>query len=106
MTMPLDDGCRFDQHHGVEDLRPDSVKPHPEQPLGGEEPRLARALPTQDGHLVSQSDELEFERGAASHPEREQGTDGGQKSDHAHDGMVVVQKMLLARRFRLLSRHR
>jgi hypothetical protein len=24
-TMPLDDGCRFDQHHGVEDLRPDSV---------------------------------------------------------------------------------
>jgi hypothetical protein len=44
--MPLDDGCRFDQHHGVEDLRPDSVKPHPEQPLGGEEPRLARALPT------------------------------------------------------------
>ena len=20
--MPLDDGCRFDQHHGVEDLRP------------------------------------------------------------------------------------
>ena len=71
--MPLNDGCRFDQHHGVEDLRPDSVKPHPEQPVGGEEPRLAKALPTQDGHLVSQ------------------GTDSGQKSDHAHDGMVVVQ---------------
>jgi hypothetical protein len=53
--MPLDDGCRFDQHHGVEDLRPDPVKPHPEQPVGGEEPRSARALSTQDGHLVSQS---------------------------------------------------
>ena len=89
--MPLDDGCRFDQHHGVEDLRPDSVKPHPEQPVGEEEPRLARALPTQDGHLGSQSNELKFQRGAAAHPEREQGTDGGQKSDHAHDGMVVVQ---------------
>ncbi len=49
-AMPLDDGCRFDQHHGVEDLRPDSVKPRPEQPVGGEEPRPARALPAQDGH--------------------------------------------------------
>jgi hypothetical protein len=41
--MPLDDGCRLDQHHGIEDLRPDSVKPHPEQPVGGEEPRAAWA---------------------------------------------------------------
>ena len=89
--MPLDDGRRFDQHHGVEDPRPDSVKPHPEQAVGGEEPKLPAALPTQDSHLVSQSNELEFQRGAASHPEREQGTDSGQKSDHAHDGMAVVQ---------------
>ena len=59
--MPLDDGCRLDQHHGIEDLRPDPVKPHPEQPVGGEEPRLARALPPQDGHLVSQSNELKFQ---------------------------------------------
>ena len=92
--MPLDNGCRFDQHHGVEDLRPDSVKPHPEQLVGGEKPRPAGALPTQDGHLVSQSNELKFQRGAAAHPEREQGTDGGQKSDHAHDGMAVVQETL------------
>ena len=56
--MPLDDGCRFDQHHGVEDLRPDSEEPRPEQPVGGEEPRPARALPTQDGHLVSQGDDF------------------------------------------------
>jgi hypothetical protein len=92
--MPLDDGCRFDQHHGVEDLRPDSVKPRPEQPVGGEEPRPARALPTQDGNLVSQSNELKFQRGAAAHSEREQGTDGGQKSDHARDGMAVVEETL------------
>ena len=91
--MPLDDGCRFDQHHGVEDLRPDSVKPNPEQPVGGEEPRLAGALPTQD-HLVSQSNKLELQRSAAAHPEREQGTDGGQKRDHAHDGMAVKQETL------------
>ena len=92
--MPLDDGCRLDQHHGVEDLRPDSIKPHPEQPVGGEEPRAARALPTQDGHLVSQRYELKFQLGAAAHPEREQGTDGGQKSDHARDGMAVVEETL------------
>jgi hypothetical protein len=92
--MPLDDGCRFDQHHGVEDLRPDSVKPHPEQAVGEEESRPAGALPTQDGHLVSQSNELEFQRGAAAQPEREQGTDRGQKGDHVHDGMAVVHETL------------
>ena len=90
--MPLDDGCRFDQHHGVEDLRPDSVQPRPEQPVGGEEPRPARALPTQGGHLVSQSNE--FELSAAAHPEREQGTDSGQKCDHADDGMGTAQETL------------
>jgi hypothetical protein len=89
--MPLDDGCRFDQHYGVGDLRPGSVKPHPEQAVGGEEPRLARALPTQDSHLVSQGNELEFQRGAAAQPEREEGTDRGQKGDHVDDGMAVVQ---------------
>ena len=52
-------------------LDPGSVKPHPEQAVGGEEPRLARALPTQDGHLVSQSNEFELQRSAAAHPERE-----------------------------------
>ena len=92
--MPGEHGCRFDQHHGVEDLRPGSVKPHPEQPVGGEEPRLARALPTQDGHLVSQSNEFELQRSTAAHPEREQGTDSGQKCDHADDGMSTAQETL------------
>ena len=92
--MPPDNGCRLDQHHGVEDLRPDSVKPRPQQPVGGEEPRPARALPTQDGYLVSQSNKLEFQRGAAAQPEREQGTDRGQKCDHVHEGMAVVHETL------------
>jgi hypothetical protein len=59
--MPLDDGCRFDQHHGVDDLRPESVKPHSEQPIGGEEPRLGGALPPQDDQLMSQGDEFQFQ---------------------------------------------
>ena len=81
--MPCDHGGRFDEHHRVEDLRPDPVKPHPEQPVGGEEPGLARALPAQDGQLMSQRNEFEFQRGAAAYPEREQGTDSGQKCGHA-----------------------
>ena len=92
--MPLDDGCRFDQHHGVEDLRPDPVKPNPEQPVGGEEPRPARALPAQDGHLMSQGDEFEFQRGATTNPEREQRTEGGQKREHADDGMTAAPETL------------
>jgi len=59
--MPLDHSCRLDQRHGVEDLRPNPVKPYPEQPVGGEEPKLTRALPPQDGHLMSQGDELKLQ---------------------------------------------
>jgi hypothetical protein len=59
--MPPDDGCWFDQHHGVEDLRPNSVKPYPDESVGGEEPKLTRASPTQDGHLMPQGDELKLQ---------------------------------------------
>jgi hypothetical protein len=51
-------------------------------------------VPTQDGHLVSQSNEFEFQRSAAAHPEREQRTDSGQKGDHTHDGMGTTQETL------------
>jgi hypothetical protein len=51
-------------------------------------------LPAQDGHLVSQGDELEFQRGAAAHPEREQGTEGGQKRERADEGMAAAPKTL------------
>ena len=67
--MPVDHGCWFDQNHGVEDVRPDPVKPHPEQAVGGEEPRPAGVLPAQDGHLMSQGDEFELQRSAAAYPE-------------------------------------
>ena len=73
--MPLDDGCRVDEHHGVEDLRPDPVKPHPEQSVCEEEPRPARPLPLQDSQLMSQGDEFELQREATTKAEREQGTD-------------------------------
>jgi hypothetical protein len=56
--------------------------------------RAAGELPTQDGHLVSQSNKLELQRRAAAYPEREQGSDSGQKGDHAHDGTGAAQETL------------
>ena len=49
-------------------------------------------LPTQDGHLVSQSNEFELQRSAAAQPEREQGTEGRQKGEHVDDGMTGHKK--------------
>jgi hypothetical protein len=54
----------------------------------------ARALPAQDGQLVSQGDEFELQREAITNPEREQGTEGGQKREHADDGMTAAPKTL------------
>jgi hypothetical protein len=54
----------------------------------------AGVLPAQDGHLMSQGDEFEFQRGTAAHPEREQGAEGGQKREHADDGMTASPKNL------------
>ena len=88
--MPLEHGCRLDQHHDVQGLWPNPVKPHPEEQVGEEEPKLIRALPPQDGHLMSQGDELKLQRGAAANMEREQGNEGGKNCDHAHDGTAVA----------------
>jgi hypothetical protein len=49
----------------------------------GEEPKLTRALPPQDSHLMSQGDELKLQGGAAANAEREQGNEGGKNCDHA-----------------------
>ena len=54
----------------------------------------ARALPAQDGHLMSRRDEFKFQREATTNPEREQGTEGGQKRAHADDGRAMAQKTL------------
>ena len=43
---------------------------------------------------MSQGDELEFQREATTNPEREQGTEGGQKREHADDGMTAAPEIL------------
>ena len=54
----------------------------------------ARALPAQDGQLMPQGDEFELEGEATTSPEREQGTEGGQKREHADDGMAAGRETL------------
>ena len=66
-------------------------KANPEQPVGGEEPKLTRALPPQDAHLMSQCDELKLQRGAAANTEKEQGNERGKNYNHAHDSMAVAR---------------
>ena len=92
--MPLDDGCRLDQHHGVEGMWPNPVKPHPEEPVCEEEPKPAFALTPEHGDLVPKGDKFKFQRDAAANTEREQGNEGGKNCDHAHNGMAVARKYL------------
>src|SRR5664280_3253025 len=92
--MPLDYGCWFDQHHGVEDLRPNLVKPHPEELVCAEQPRATWSLPPQDGHLMSQSEQLKLQRSAATKAEGEQRSECGKICDHADKGMAGTRKSL------------
>ena len=39
-------------------------------------------------------DEFELQSEATTNPEREQGTEGGQKREHAYDGMAVARETL------------
>jgi hypothetical protein len=43
---------------------------------------------------VSQDDEFELQREAITKPERERGTEGGQKREHADDGLTAAPKTL------------
>ena len=43
---------------------------------------------------MSQGDEFKFQRSATTTAEREQGTDGGKKREHADDGMTAATETL------------
>jgi len=104
--MALDHGCRLYQHHGVENLRPNPIKPNAEKSVRGEEPNPTWVLPSQDAHLMPQANELEFQGGAATKPEGEDRNDGRQNRDHACDGTAVAPKSLdFLSKFEVLSKH-
>ena len=92
--MPLDDGCWLHQHHGIQGLRPDPVKPHPEQPVCGGTPKPTCALPPQDSDLVPKGDKLKFQAGVATKAEGEQRNEGGKNRNHAYDGMATTCRAL------------
>ena len=54
----------------------------------------AEAQTPQDRHLVPKGDELQFQRGSATKTEAEQGAEGGQKREHADDGMTAATETL------------
>ena len=41
---------------------------------------------------MSQGDKFKFQGEATTHPKREQRTEGGQKREHADDGMTAAQE--------------
>ena len=69
--MPLHHGCRLDQHPGVDDLRPDPVEPHPQEPIERRKLRLAGPLSPHHGQLMTHGNQLNFQRGAAAKAEGE-----------------------------------
>jgi len=63
-------------------------------------------LAPQDVHLMSKGNELEFQGGAASEAESEDGNDGDENRDHAHNSTDMARKSLGSRPFGFLSKHR
>src|SRR5674476_603984 len=75
-------------------LRRNPVQPHPEEPVCAEQPRATWSLPPQDGHLMSQSEQLKLQRSAATKAKREQRSEVEKICDHADKGMADTQKSL------------
>lgn len=54
LAVRSDHGRWFDEYQGIEELKPHSVKQHPEQTVDQEEAKAARALPPRDDNPMSQ----------------------------------------------------
>src|SRR5215471_3862977 len=78
--MPLDHRCRLDQYNRVDDLRPNPVEPHPQQPIERRKLRPAGSLSPQHGQLMTHGDQLNFQRDAAAKTEGEERNNGGENS--------------------------
>ena len=83
LPVPLDDGCRFDQNHHLQATRPNSVEPTPKQAIATTKPRSAGPLPVENSHLMSQSQDFQFQRGPTPKPEGDQRNHCGQDRKHA-----------------------
>jgi hypothetical protein len=75
-------------------MRPNPVKPHPEKTVGAEKPRTARVPAPQDGHLVPEGDEFQFQRSAAMKAKREERNDGKKNRYRADEDRAVTWQSL------------
>ena len=71
-AVPLDDGCRSDQNHHLQTTRPNSIEPTPERAVATTKGRSAGPLPTENGHLMSEGEHLQFQGEPTPKPERGQ----------------------------------
>jgi hypothetical protein len=92
--VPLDNGGWLDQHHHLQTTWPQSVEPHPHEPIYGVEAPAARTLAMQDRHLVTQRDDLELQFHAAPKPTSEPGEECRDVCEHAGDSTAVMLKTL------------
>ena len=63
-----------------------------DKPVCAEESKPTRTLTSQDGHLMSQSEQLNLQRSATTKAEGEQRSENGKICDHADKGMAVPRK--------------
>ena len=89
----MDDGSRFDQHHHRQTTRPNSVEPTPEQAVATTKPRSAGPLPMENRHLMSESENLQFQGGPTPKPEGDQRGHCGQDRKHVGHDKAVCAKL-------------
>jgi hypothetical protein len=78
----LDHGHRLDQYHRVDDLRPNPVEPHPQQPVERRKLGPTGSLPAQDGQLMLKGNKLKFQQGATAKMEGEDQNNGAENRHH------------------------
>jgi hypothetical protein len=69
------------------------VEPTPEQAVATTKPRSAGPLPMENSHLMSQSQDLQFQRGPTPKPEGDQRNHCGQDRKHAGHDKAVGAKL-------------
>jgi hypothetical protein len=57
---------------------------------------MSGTLPAQDGQLMSQGDEFQFQRGSATKPESEQGHEDEEHRDHADDVVAAAHRQVFS----------
>ena len=74
--------------------RPQPVEPDAEYAIGQAEPRTAGPLASQNGQLIAEGDDFEFQCRPAAKSAQEQRNNRANQSDHADHGTAPIRKTL------------